>query len=195
MPWLLLLIPAAVLAWFTRKPTTASGDIRIARPDAHHLPDDWEYDDVSRGASGSWAVTPTSGATGSWTPPRKAQPYMDAFNRATALYRLPVGLLARIAQQESGFNPAIVNKKSGAAGLMQFMPHIAARLGFDPFVPALAIDNAGKELQRTYRRWGSWRMALASYNWGEGNLSRLGVMAAPAETVNYVLAIAGDLGL
>jgi peptidoglycan DL-endopeptidase CwlO len=160
------------------------------------------------GATGAWTwtVRASGGATGRWEAPAKATPYLELFNRATAAYALPAGLLARVAQKESNYNPNAINRRSGAAGLMQWMPWIASKVGFDPFDPAAAIDRAGAEFKQLFRRFGDWRLALAAYNFGQGNLAEVlahptaaiaawGPNGVPDETADYVQTIAGDLGL
>lgn len=129
-----------------------------------------------------------------WSPPAAAAPYLKWFQAAEAVYDLPPGLLARVAQQESSYR-ANARSKAGALGLMQFMPATAAELGIDPLDPRSSIYGAALYLRQLYARFGTWRLALAAYNWGQGNLSRLGIAAAPAETSLYVAAIAGDLKL
>lgn len=131
---------------------------------------------------------------------RKAEPYMSDFDRATAQYGLPPGLLARVAQEESGFDPTAVSP-AGAQGLFQFMPATAADFGIDPFDAKASTYAAAKYLRQLYDKFGSWQQALAAYNWGAGNLQRKdlpdGIFGnqLPDETAKYVADIAGDLGL
>jgi soluble lytic murein transglycosylase-like protein len=152
------------------------------------------------GASGSWAVSSGGGATGAWKAPAGAAPYLNLFNRATTVHSLPIGFLARVAQEESNFDPNALSPE-GAAGIMQFMARVAADLGIDPYDPPQAINEAGAEFKRLYRRFGNWRLSLAAYNWGQGNLGAAmadpnrGLGAVPNSVKKYVTRIAGDLGL
>jgi soluble lytic murein transglycosylase-like protein len=134
-----------------------------------------------------------------WTPPAAAAPYLTAIYAAESKYGLPTNMLARLLYQESRFRPEIITGKvrsaAGALGIAQFMPATAKQFGIDPLNPAQAIDAAGKYLAQLYRRFGNWTEALASYNWGQGNVSRKGIAAAPTETRNYFSQILADLGL
>lgn len=67
----------------------------------------------------------------------------------------------------------------GAVGLWQFIPATAKRFGLkiDWWVDerrdvVLATDAALDYLEELYDRFGDWLLALAAYNWGEGNVSR-----------------------
>lgn len=110
------------------------------------------------------------------------------------LYMLPPGLLSRVAFQESGYDPLVVSS-ANAIGLMQFTTQTAQGFSIDPRVPSQAIDAAGKYLRQLFDEFGSWRLALAAYNWGPTNLATYGVQHLPPETVNFVDSIAMDLGL
>ncbi|MCY3624060.1 MAG: transglycosylase SLT domain-containing protein [Gammaproteobacteria bacterium] len=91
----------------------------------------------------------------------------------------------------------------GAVGLWQFIPATAKRFGLkiDWWVDerrdvVLATDAALNYLEELHDRFGDWLLALAAYNWGEGNVSRAirrsGPNAGffdirvPRETVRYV---------
>ncbi|MGK9250828.1 lytic transglycosylase domain-containing protein [Paenibacillus humicus] len=112
---------------------------------------------------------------------------------------MPQGLLEAVAKKESGFNPSAKNSKSGAAGMMQFMPATARGYGIDPYDPTQAVDAAGKMLAGLAAKYeGDWRKALAGYNWGGGNvdkaISKYGdnwLSHAPAETKDYIRKILG----
>ena len=112
---------------------------------------------------------------------------------AEAQNGIPAGLLVRQAWQESRFNPAAVNPRSGAAGLMQFMPATAAEWGVDRLSAASSAAGAGRYMAWLYRQVGSWPLALAAYNWGVGNVMRKGMSAAPGETRNYLAQISADV--
>ena len=129
-----------------------------------------------------------------WITPAKGQKYESAFKAATVKYNLPDGLLSRVAFQESRYNPTIVSPK-GAIGLMQFMPPTAKQYGINPLNPEQSIEAAGKYLASLYKQFGNWQQAVASYNWGQGNVARKGLARAPLETRNYYSEILNDIGL
>lgn len=135
----------------------------------------------------------------SWTPPAAAAPYLGAIQAAERAYGLPSMLLARLLYQESRYRPDIISgatrSSAGAVGIAQFMPATAAELGIDPRDPWSSIDAAGRYLAQLYRRFGDWALALAAYNWGQGNVARSGLAAAPAETRAYYSQILSDVGL
>jgi cell wall-associated NlpC family hydrolase len=115
--------------------------------------------------------------------------YAAQFAAAEAKYHLPAGMLAAVAQQESGGNSRAVSA-AGAEGLMQLMPSTAAGYGVNPFDPAQAIDAAGRILGSSLRRYdGSVSLALAAYNAGPGAVAQYGGIPPYPETQNYVKRI------
>jgi membrane-bound lytic murein transglycosylase D len=115
--------------------------------------------------------------------------------------------LALLPIIESAFNPQ-ANSSANAAGMWQFVPgtgrdfKLAQNMFKDERRGVLAsTDAALTYLQRLYVMFGDWQLALAAYNWGEGNVQRaikknqaLGkptdfeslAELMPAETRNYV---------
>lgn len=124
--------------------------------------------------------------------PARAKPWLPVFQQAEGRYQLPEGLLVRVAQQESGFDPQAYNKSSGASGMMQIVPKWHPDIK-NPYDPVYAIPYAAMYLRQLYNQFGSWRLALAAYNWGPGNLKNKGIAAAPLETRNYMAQILADL--
>jgi hypothetical protein len=115
--------------------------------------------------------------------------YADEFARAEARHHLPTGMLAAVAQQESGGNPAAVSP-AGAEGLMQLMPATAAGQGVDPFNPTQAINAAARILAGNLAQFGgSVPLALAAYNAGAGAVAKYGGIPPYTETQNYVRSI------
>ena len=111
---------------------------------------------------------------------------------AESAYGWPHGLLAAVAQQESGGNARAVSP-AGAQGLMQLMPATAAGAGADAFDPAQAIPAAAKILARDLHSFGSVPLALAAYNAGAGAVHRYGGIPPYTETQNYVRRITAML--
>ena len=111
--------------------------------------------------------------------------YDALFTAATARYGLPQGLLAAVAQTESGGRADAVSP-AGARGLMQIMPGTAKELGVDPMVPAQAVDGAARLLADHLESFGSVDLALAAYNAGPGAVRRHDGVPPYAETQNYV---------
>ncbi|EOY8363617.1 transglycosylase SLT domain-containing protein [Salmonella enterica subsp. salamae] len=111
-------------------------------------------------------------------------------------YNLPPGLLRSVAITESGGNQFAVSH-AGAMGLFQFMPKTAKEFGLrgnDAFDPAKSADAAARKLGGLMRFFhGDLAKALAAYNWGEGNVQRKGLAAAPEETRNYVPRVLANL--
>lgn len=122
--------------------------------------------------------------------------YIEKISQVEAANGIPAGLMVRLAYQECRFREDIITGKvvssAGAKGMWQLMP-IHWRF-VDPLDWSAAADYAGGELRRLFRVFGSWQMALAAYNWGEGNLKKYGIASAPAETRNYYTQILADLG-
>jgi cell wall-associated NlpC family hydrolase len=134
-------------------------------------------------------LPPATAASGSSTGGTLgAVPYANLFTSAGSRYGVDPRLLAAVANQESGFNPAAVSS-AGAQGLMQFTPATAKGLGVDPLNPASAVDGAARYLSMLTKQFGSTDLALAAYNAGPGAVSRYGGIPPYPETQNYVSAV------
>jgi soluble lytic murein transglycosylase-like protein len=141
--------------------------------------------------------------------------YRSTLGRILEQERVPVELLA-VAYVESRFRTGAVSPK-GAGGIWQFMPGTATRYGLQVTAqvdhrthPDHSTRAAARYLRDLYRMFGDWKLALAGYNWGEGNvqkairragtrdfdeLARRGYI--PLETRKYVpavLALAARVG-
>jgi membrane-bound lytic murein transglycosylase D len=113
--------------------------------------------------------------------------------------------LALLPFIESAFNPQAVSS-ARAAGMWQFMPATGESFDLrqnvfrDDRRDVLASTRAALDyLQQLHNRFGDWHLALAAYNWGQGNVNRaitrnqrLGQptsytdLTMPAETRQYV---------
>ena len=114
--------------------------------------------------------------------------------------------LALLPMVESAFNPNAMSV-ARAAGMWQFMPSTGQHFGlkqnwwFDSRRDVLAATTSALDyLQRLYDEFDDWQLALAAYNWGEGNVRRAvarnkakglptgyaDLTGMPVETQNYV---------
>ncbi len=107
-------------------------------------------------------------------------------------YGLPPGLLGRVWKKESDEGRQMTSP-AGAKGHFQFMDATAKQFGLDdPNDFNKSAGAAAQYYQQLMKQYGGdARMAAAAYNWGPGNLSRNGIGAAPAETRDYMDAVAG----
>jgi len=113
--------------------------------------------------------------------------------------------LALLPFIESAFNPEAFSRAK-ASGMWQFMPATGKDFKLTQNVfrddrrdVIQSTDAALDYLQRLYKMFGDWELALAAYNWGEGNISKAikrnkakklptnyASLRMPAETRNYV---------
>ncbi|HCP5791446.1 TPA: transglycosylase SLT domain-containing protein [Escherichia coli] len=118
------------------------------------------------------------------------------FNKLESLYQLPAGLLKSVAITESGGNQFAMSG-AGAKGLFQFMDGTARDMGLrgnDVFDPEKSAQAAAKYLSQLLRQnGGDLSKALASYNWGIGNVKRYGMGLMPQETRNYIPKVMSNM--
>ncbi|MBX3651725.1 MAG: transglycosylase SLT domain-containing protein [Burkholderiales bacterium] len=113
--------------------------------------------------------------------------------------------IALLPMIESAYNPQAYSK-AHASGLWQFIPSTGRNYGlrqnwwYDGRRDVIAATNAALDyLEKLYGMFGDWELALASYNWGEGAVSRAvarnqarglpgdyASLTMPAETRNYL---------
>ena len=113
--------------------------------------------------------------------------------------------IALLPMIESAYNPTAMSV-ARASGIWQFMPSTGRHYGleqnfwFDSRRDVLAAtDKALDYLTKLHEDFGDWQLALAGYNWGEGNVGKAlarnkakGLpldyenLAMPAETRNYL---------
>jgi membrane-bound lytic murein transglycosylase D len=78
---------------------------------------------------------------------------------------------------ESGFQPQVVNRKSGAAGMWQFMrsnDYLQSNGYFDErFDPEKSTIAYAKYMKFLYGQTGDWYLAMAAYDWGLGRVQHL----------------------
>ena len=113
--------------------------------------------------------------------------------------------LIYLAVAESGFQLQVVNARSGAGGMWQFMPFQGAyglqRNGYfdERFDPEKSSRAYARYIKSLYNQFGDWYLAMAAYDWGPGNIQKAVMRtgyadfwqlyrrgALPRETANYV---------
>lgn len=152
---------------------------------------------------------------GSWALPASAEPYRLTIAAAEGRHAIPRGLLGRLLYQESRFRADIISgavvSDAGAVGIAQIVPRWHPSV--DPLDPIASINYAANYLASLRAKFASWELALAAYNWGQGNLrTHLASIPAggdwltaawidsnglrhsvPLETRNYVTQITADV--
>ncbi|MDA7965282.1 lytic transglycosylase domain-containing protein [Ruegeria sp.] len=116
--------------------------------------------------------------------------YLDHARRVARQHNVPEELFLRLVQQESGWNPHAKSHK-GALGLAQLMPQTAQLLGVDPLDPIQNLEGGARYLSWQYKKFKSWRLALAAYNAGPKAVEKHGGIPPYKETQNYVKVIWG----
>ncbi|HIG3161377.1 lytic transglycosylase domain-containing protein [Klebsiella pneumoniae] len=113
-----------------------------------------------------------------------------------AMYNLPAGLLRSVALTESGGNQFAISD-AGAQGLFQFMPGTARDMGLrgnDVFDPIKSAEAAARYLSMLLQKnGGDLGKALASYNWGIGNVQKYGMALMPQETRQYIPKVLSNM--
>lgn len=131
-----------------------------------------------------------------------ASPDLKAlFDQNEQKYGLPQGYLSTTAGIESNFDPNARNK-SGAAGLMQFMPQTAAEYGINPMDPVqstegaarLAANNARMFTQALGRPPSTGELYLMHQQGGQGGIALLSNPEAPAASIVGAQAVAQNGG-
>lgn len=113
-----------------------------------------------------------------------------------AMYNLPAGLLRSVALTESRGDQFAISG-AGAQGLFQFMPGTARDMGLrgnDVFDPVKSAEAAARYLSMLLQKnGGDLSKALASYNWGIGNVQKYGMALMPQETRQYIPKVLSNM--
>jgi membrane-bound lytic murein transglycosylase D len=133
----------------------------------------------------------------------RAGRYQSMIAAVLAEEKVPQDLIYQ-AVAESGFQPQIVNGRSGAGGMWQFMPYgdygLTRNGWFDErFDPEKSTHAYARYMKSLYAELGDWYLAMAAYDWGPANVQkaveRTGYAdfwelyhrnVLPEETKNYV---------
>lgn len=133
----------------------------------------------------------------------RAGRYKAMIQRVMAEEGVPQDLIY-LAVAESGFQPRVVNRRSGAGGMWQFMPYGdygLVRNGYvdERFDPEKSTRSYARYMKYLYNQLGDWYLAMAAYDWGAGNVQRAVQKTGyadfwelykrnnlPGETKNYV---------
>lgn len=148
---------------------------------------------LSRMSSGTVTTIPAgTPATPASTPAAAPGNAAALFSKLEKTYGLPTGLLDKMWAKESGRGKYMVSPV-GAKGHFQFMDKTAQQWALtDPNDLNQSATAAARMMNYLLKKYnGDMSKALAAYNWGEGNVDRKGLGAAPLETRNYVESIAG----
>lgn len=104
-------------------------------------------------------------------------PYDDCFRKAAKKHNIPVTLLMAVARGESDFNPRAKSSKD-CYGIMQIQwPGTAKDLGFrrveELYAPCANINAGARYLRKMLNLHDeNIHLALASYNYGPGNIRK-----------------------
>lgn len=118
--------------------------------------------------------------------PKGRAAYESVIQHAAAANGISPDLLAGVLATESSFNPAAINKKSGARGIAGLMPAYFPNAGKDADddirTAAAYLADLGKQAG------GNWDLALQMYNAGPTRMKNAGKPGAKPlteETLNY----------
>ncbi len=108
-------------------------------------------------------------------------------DRAAQQHQLDTRLLRGVMEQESAFRPCAISTK-GAKGLMQLMPDTIEQFKVgDVFDPEQNIEAGATFLRQLLDKYkGDFKLALAAYNAGSGNVDKTGGIPDIKETQDYV---------
>ncbi len=125
-------------------------------------------------------------------------PYGKLIHQTAKRHRLNPQVVAALVKAESAYDRWALSHK-GARGLMQLMPATAKRFGVrasELWEPDRNLEAGAKYLRWLLDRFdGDLKLALASYNAGEGSVKRYGGVPPYRETRNYIRRIYRTLGM
>ena len=165
-----------------------TGQVSPPEPDATEPPGDGGYQQVTFSMNG-------------FSPSKIPAEYKDAIRVAEQRNGIPTNLLAALLWKESRFNKDAINTRkietrameNRASGIAQIIPRWHPTVDvWDPFA---SIEYAAAYLAQQYRRFGTWALALAAYNWGPEALAQSGIAKAPPETRDYYSTILAAVGM
>jgi len=200
-------LPGATLWWLAWAITGDANDYRLIKFEG-------EPKRLMPGDTVNITLLIMKAAGGSVEPPKEEKPparrptdysqkSLEALaQRAAVKHGVPPAIFKALIQQESKWQIDALSSE-GALGLTQLMPDTAIELGLKVDVdskaderldPARNIDAGARYLRAEYERMYEgrtelerWRLALAAYNCGHGNLNRclrrMGKAAKPASVV------------
>lgn len=111
----------------------------------------------------------------------------DIFAAAAKKYNVPINVLKAIAKAESNFNP-LATSPAGAKGIMQLMPGTASAMGVtNVYDPEDNIFGGAKYFSQMLNLFDNdYKLALAAYNAGAGNVKKYKGIPPFAETQKYI---------
>ena len=119
--------------------------------------------------------------------------YFSRIVTAACANGVPVALFDALLMQESRYRPE-AKSHAGAMGMAQLMPGTAADLGVsNAWDVEQNLDGGARYLRKQLDRFGDWRLALAAYNAGPGNVLKHGGVPPFRETRDYVRKILGSI--
>ena len=136
-----------------------------------------------------------------WKNVGSASDWLPTIAAAEQQHGIPTDLLARMAYEESHFREDIIRgtraSPAGALGILQLMPayfmSVNVPVPFSDSDVAAQITDAAEDMQRLYARFNDWKLAVAAYNAGEGNVHKYGGVPPFSETQKYVADILADV--
>lgn len=140
--------------------------------------------------------TPTTAAAAEGSVFLRDTAYAGLIMAAAETHGVDPVLVQALIQVESNYKPRARSSK-GAMGLMQLMPSTARQYKVrNAYDPAANISAGVQKLKGLLDKWGGdVRLALASYNAGEGAVTRFNGIPPYRETRNYVTKILSIAGL
>ncbi len=124
---------------------------------------------------------------------KQARVYQKPIQIYSRIYDVDEELVHAIVKQESCFNEG-AHSRVGAIGLMQLMPQTALGLRInDPWNPEHNIQGGVKYIAEMLSMFkGNYKLAIAAYNAGPGNVRKYDGIPPFKETRNYVVKVYGE---